>query len=104
MNLAISRRSFLKLTGLTLAVSVTPFGYDLVNASEKQESFKPNVWIEITPDNTITISVGISEMGQGTSTALPMIVADELEQTGSRSGLCKALLPTNSSTPFCLVR
>jgi isoquinoline 1-oxidoreductase beta subunit len=80
MNPTISRRSFLKAAGLTIAVSVTPFGYSLLNASDQKEgSFKPNVWFEITPDNKITITLGISEMGQGSRTALPMIIADELE-------------------------
>ena len=80
MNPTISRRSFLKITGLTIAVSATPFGYGLMNASaQKEGSFKPNVWFEITPDNKITITLGISEMGQGSRTALPMIIADELE-------------------------
>src|SRR4030042_5190268 len=79
MNPTISRRSFLKVTGLTIAVSVTPFGYKLLNASEPKEGFKPNVWFEITPDNKITITLGISEMGHGSRTALPMIIADELE-------------------------
>ena len=80
MNKPISRRSFLKMTGLTIAVSATPLGYSVINASAQQEgSFKPNVWFEIKPDNKITITLGISEMGQGTRTALPMIIADELE-------------------------
>ena len=81
MNKPITRRSFLKVTGLTIAVSMTPLGYKLVNASEQKgaSSFKPNVWFEITPDNKITISIGNSEMGQGVRTALPMIIADELE-------------------------
>ena len=79
MNPTISRRSFLKVTGLTIAVSVTPFGYELLNASEQKEGFKPNAWFEITPDNKITITLGITEMGQGSRTALTMIVADELE-------------------------
>ena len=80
MNPTISRRSFLKITGLTIGVSVTPFGYSLMNASaQKEGSFKPNVWFEITPDNVVTITVPGSEMGQGIRTALPMIVADELE-------------------------
>jgi isoquinoline 1-oxidoreductase beta subunit len=79
MNPTISRRSFLKVTGLTIAVSVTPFGFELLNASEKKEGFKPNAWFEITPDNKITITLGISEMGQGSHTALTMIIADELE-------------------------
>ena len=59
MNSTISRRSFLKVTGLTIAVSVTPFGYELLNASEQKEGFKPNVWFEITPDNMITITLRI---------------------------------------------
>jgi len=80
INKPISRRSFLKMTGLTIAVSATPFGYSVINASaQKEGSFKPNVWFEITPDNKMTMTLGIAEMGQGSSTALPMIIADELE-------------------------
>ncbi len=79
MNPTLTRRSFLKITGLTIAVSVTPFGYDIVNASEQKGSFKPNAWFEITPDNKIMMNVGATEMGQGVRTALGMIVADELE-------------------------
>ena len=80
MNKPISRRSFLKITGLTIAVSATPFGYDIINASAQNAgSFKPNAFFEITPDNKITLTFGITEMGQGARTALAMIVADELE-------------------------
>ena len=86
MEKQISRRNFLikslKITGLTIAVSITPSGYKLLNASEKKEqalkSFKPNAWFEITPDNAVTVTIGNSEMGQGVLTALPMIIADEL--------------------------
>jgi isoquinoline 1-oxidoreductase beta subunit len=86
MEKQISRRNFLKkslkVTGLTIAVSITPAGFKLLNASEKKEqvlkSFKPNAWFEITPDNVLTVTVGNSEMGQGVLTAFPMIVADEL--------------------------
>jgi isoquinoline 1-oxidoreductase beta subunit len=80
MNKPISRRSFLKITGLTIAVSATPFGYSVMNASaQKEGSFKPNVWFEITPNNRITMTMGPSEMGQGSHTALGMVIADELE-------------------------
>jgi isoquinoline 1-oxidoreductase beta subunit len=80
MTTSISRRTFLKATGLTIAVSVTPYGFSLMNASaQKEGSFKPNVWFEITPDNKITITLGVAEMGQGSHTGLPMIIADELE-------------------------
>jgi isoquinoline 1-oxidoreductase beta subunit len=78
MNPTISRRSFLKITGLTIGVSVTPFGYSLLNAAEKKD-FNPNVWLHITSDNKVTIYIGNSEMGQGVLTAQSMIIADELE-------------------------
>jgi len=81
MKTNISRRSFLKITGLTIAVSVTPFGYTILNAAEKKDlkTFNPNVWLHITSDNKVTISIGNAEMGQGVRTAQSMIIADELE-------------------------
>jgi isoquinoline 1-oxidoreductase beta subunit len=86
MKNSLTRRAFLKgslkATGLTLAVCATPFGYTLLNASEKKETasgFHPSIWFDITPDNNVTITLGASEMGQGTHTALAMILADELE-------------------------
>jgi isoquinoline 1-oxidoreductase subunit beta len=82
-NTQISRRAFLKgsLAGLTLAVSVGPFGYKIVNAADKKEmaKFSPNAWFTITPDNKVTIFIGNAEMGQGVLTAHAMIIADELE-------------------------
>ena len=78
----MTRRTFLKgslaASGLTIAVSVTPFGYTLLNAAEKKD-FNPNVWLHITSDNKVTIYIGNSEMGQGVLTAQSMIIADELE-------------------------
>jgi isoquinoline 1-oxidoreductase beta subunit len=38
-----------------------------------------NAWLRIAGDNTITIIVDRSEMGQGVYTALPMLLAEELE-------------------------
>jgi isoquinoline 1-oxidoreductase beta subunit len=38
-----------------------------------------NAWIVVQPDNKCLIRVGQSEMGQGVFTALPMLVAEELE-------------------------
>jgi isoquinoline 1-oxidoreductase beta subunit len=38
-----------------------------------------NAWLEIAPDGSITVLVDRSEMGQGVYTALPMLLAEELE-------------------------
>jgi isoquinoline 1-oxidoreductase beta subunit len=89
MKSSISRRDFLKgslaAAGLTIAASVTPFGYRLLSAAEVEKgAFKPNVWFEITPNNLVTVTVPASEMGQGVLTSLPMIVADELEADWSQ--------------------
>ncbi len=43
------------------------------------DRFSPNAYVRITSDNKITIVVARSEMGQGVRTALPMILAEELE-------------------------
>src|SRR5579863_8353590 len=45
----------------------------------REQVFSPNAYVRITPDNKITIVVARSEMGQGVRTALPMILAEELE-------------------------
>ena len=38
-----------------------------------------NAWVRITPDDTVTLLLSQSEMGQGVYTSLPMILAEELE-------------------------
>ncbi len=38
-----------------------------------------NAWIRIAEDNTITLAVPRSEMGQGVYTSIPMLIAEELE-------------------------
>ena len=85
MKKDLTRREFLKTSlagaGLTLAVAVVPGGIRILSAAEaeKDPSFRPNAFLRIAPDDSITVIVNKSEMGQGISTALPMIIADELE-------------------------
>ena len=77
----ISRRTFILASvaaGSGLAVGVyainTAYG-----APGDSSSGQLSGWIHIAPDNIITITLAHAEMGQGIATALPMIVAEELE-------------------------
>lgn len=47
--------------------------------SPGSDEFHPNPWIRIRKDGTVVLVVGRSEMGQGVRTALPMLLAEELE-------------------------
>ncbi len=41
--------------------------------------FAPNAWVRIAPDETVTILLSKSEMGQGVIHGLPTVLADELD-------------------------
>ncbi len=82
MSSTIDRREFLTRTGLTLAIVATPSSlkvFALGPADTAADVFSPGPWLQITPDNQVTVLLCKSEMGQGIHTAIPMIVADELE-------------------------
>ena len=82
MKSTIDRREFLTRAGLTLAIAATPSSlkvFALGEADTALEVFSPGPWLQITPDNQVTVLLCKSEMGQGVHTAIPMIVADELE-------------------------
>src|SRR6202140_1752032 len=74
----LSRREF--VTAGVAAGAGLVIGFYLPHKSgSREESFSPNAYLRITPDNKVTIVVARSEMGQGVRTALPMILAEELE-------------------------
>ena len=82
-----TRRAFIAtggLAGVGLVVGVG--GNFYVNKKIKEYSGKGfgagnslNAWIRIAADNTITIAAPRAEMGQGVYTAIPMLIAEELE-------------------------
>lgn len=74
----LSRRDFVGAGIAAGAGLVIGFYLPHGRASHK-ESFSPNAYLRITPDSKVTIVVARSEMGQGVRTALPMILAEELE-------------------------
>jgi isoquinoline 1-oxidoreductase subunit beta len=78
---SLTRREFLGATGMLgagLIISVyLPGCRGQVTASGKP--LAPNAWLRIAPDGSISVLVDRSEMGQGVATALPMLIAEELE-------------------------
>jgi isoquinoline 1-oxidoreductase subunit beta len=46
--------------------------------------FEPSLWMTIAPEGTVTIVAHRSEMGCGSRTALPLVVADELDADWSK--------------------
>ncbi|HYM75228.1 MAG TPA: xanthine dehydrogenase family protein molybdopterin-binding subunit [Candidatus Dormibacteraeota bacterium] len=74
----LSRREFVA-AGVAAGAGLVIGFYLPHGSSSNKESFSPNAYLRITPDSKVTIVVARSEMGQGVRTALPMILAEELE-------------------------
>ncbi|HEY2140243.1 MAG TPA: molybdopterin cofactor-binding domain-containing protein, partial [Chthoniobacterales bacterium] len=87
-----SRRTFLKTAALGGVSLVIGFDGRRLFGAEDREAvrFKPNGWVRIDPDGTVTLTIGKSEMGQGVRTSLAMILAEELEADWSRVELVQA--------------
>lgn len=81
----ISRRSFLvsgsAAAGLLVGVSL-PAGAAPPSASRK--GFTPNAFVHVGEDGQVTLTMPYVEMGQGTYTSIPMLLAEELEVPLSR--------------------
>jgi isoquinoline 1-oxidoreductase beta subunit len=76
----LSRRGFLQVGaaaggGLMLSLSL-PFGN---SESKAADAFVPNAFIRIGSDGQIVLTMPYVEMGQGTYTSIPMLIAEELE-------------------------
>jgi isoquinoline 1-oxidoreductase subunit beta len=76
----LSRRSFLRAGaaaggGLVLSLNL-PWGTRVAAADE---TFTPNAFVRIGRDGRIILTMPYVEMGQGTYTSIPMLIAEELE-------------------------
>ncbi|MEC7289300.1 MAG: molybdopterin cofactor-binding domain-containing protein, partial [Pseudomonadota bacterium] len=82
----LSRRGFIVgtgATGLTIGIlaSCTPSSTEpeAPDYSHLPPNEEVNAWVHIDHDDTVTVRIARSEMGQGTLTGLAQLVADELD-------------------------
>ncbi|MFQ5348494.1 MAG: molybdopterin cofactor-binding domain-containing protein, partial [Rhodothalassiaceae bacterium] len=86
MTRDLDRRDFLKgSAGLAFAIGAS----GLVAACGKpgtgtNAALAPNIWLSIATDGTVTIQYPATEMGQGTMSALPLVLAEELDADWNR--------------------
>ena len=81
---AVSRRQvMIGAAGLSFAIAVAGRADAAVLAAERTgQTLSP--WISIATDGTITIMSAATEMGQGSMTSLPLIIAEDLDADWSR--------------------
>ena len=95
---SLSRRNLLKAgAGLTFALTIAPDALSVVgdafaDAPDAAAPYAPSVWLTIAPDGTITVVSPAAEMGQGSFTSLPIIIAEELDADWSK---VKPVFPTD---------
>lgn len=78
----VSRRSFLKITSIASGGMLV--GFDLLANTETAQAaadavFTPNAYVSINSKGLVTLMSPNPEIGQGVKTALPMILAEELD-------------------------
>src|SRR3982075_4777277 len=82
MTLQLSRRQFLSVSaalggGLLIGFTASPSIRNAEGAAGA--AFTPNAFIRIGSDGQIVLTMPYVEMGQGTYTSIPMLIAEELE-------------------------
>lgn len=90
-TLHMRRREFLQFSvaasGGLLIGFYLPGASRLAAAEERSGSaFMPNAFLKIGTDERVTVIVNHSEMGQGVYTALPMLLAEELDADWNKIG------------------
>lgn len=78
----VSRRSFLIRTGgVSVVVAFGAVAGDCLPRAAAQDAAgaKPNAWVTILPDGTIMLVSPSAEMGQGVMTAMPALIAEDMD-------------------------
>ena len=88
VSLHVSRRGFLHgalASGVfVLSARFIPEPLWAAEGEAATPAFQPSLWMSIASDGTVTIVAHRSEMGCGSRTALPLVVADELDADWSK--------------------
>lgn len=84
-----SRRSFLKIAGgasagLVLGIAVPLRGVSTAAVAAAGEALAPNPFLQVAPDNTVTVIIKHLDKGQGAATGLATLVAEELDADWSQ--------------------
>ena len=74
----MDRRSFIKSSAVLGSGLVVGFSFKQ-NSAVAGEAALANPWLRIDADNSVTITVTRSEMGQDVYTSMSMLIADELD-------------------------
>jgi isoquinoline 1-oxidoreductase subunit beta len=84
----LSRRGMLAgLGGMTFCIALGVDGARLLSEAEANipgDAKAFNAWVRIAPNGTVTILSAGAEMGQGSMTSLPLIVAEEMDADWSK--------------------
>jgi isoquinoline 1-oxidoreductase beta subunit len=75
----VSRRDFLKAGAAAGGGLLLSFALDCAEGDAAAGTFAPNAFIRIDRDGAVTLVMPQVEMGQGTYTSMPMLIAEELE-------------------------
>jgi isoquinoline 1-oxidoreductase beta subunit len=76
-NAPINRRGFLQVSAS--ATAALSLGFSLPAHTQDKQAQEVNAWIDIHTDESIVIRYARTEMGQGSRTSAPMLIAEELE-------------------------
>ncbi|HXG68300.1 MAG TPA: xanthine dehydrogenase family protein molybdopterin-binding subunit [Blastocatellia bacterium] len=90
-ELPLSRRNFLRASATAAGGLLLALYLDSPSAAQEQSQspsapkvYPPDAFVEIRPDGRVVIQVNRLEFGQGVQTALPMILADEMDADWSQ--------------------
>jgi isoquinoline 1-oxidoreductase beta subunit len=73
----MNRRDFIQVSASTTAA--LSLGFVLPSGAQNSSAQEVNAWIDIHTDESIVIRYARTEMGQGSRTSAPMLIAEELE-------------------------